>query len=67
MKGANSNRPWTPEEDARLRSLMDAGMSVGLVAAKFKRTTFAIKARATVLKVSIKRLPRKGPVNDISI
>src|ERR1700687_4872214 len=39
-------RPWTPEDDARLRSLLEAGASVSLVAAKLKRTAGAVKSRS---------------------
>ena len=41
----NLKRPWTAEDDVRLRSLLEAGVSVLLVAAKLKRTTSAIKSR----------------------
>jgi hypothetical protein len=32
-------RAWTAEDDDRLKSLIEAGVSMDLVAAKMKRTT----------------------------
>ena len=52
---ANQHKAWTPELDERLRVLFEAGSSPLLVAAKLKRTVAATKARATLLKISVKR------------
>jgi hypothetical protein len=43
------NRPWTPEDDLKLRTLLERGMSATLIAAKLKRTKLAIKKRATLI------------------
>jgi hypothetical protein len=51
----NQWNAWTPEEDDCLRVLFEAGNSKVLVAAKMKRTISAIKARAFILKISVKR------------
>ena len=52
----NSNKKWTPVEDARLKSLIEASVSMDLIAAKMKRTTQAVKWRANALGISIKRV-----------
>jgi hypothetical protein len=50
----NKNKKWSPEEDARLRTLLEGGTSVTLVAAQLKRTVTATKGRAHLLGVSLK-------------
>jgi hypothetical protein len=47
---------WTPEEDARLKSLIEANMSAHLIAARLKRSVNAVKTRAQVLSISMKRV-----------
>ena len=49
------NQPWSLEEDNRLRALLESGASKTLVAAKLKRSVGAIRGRATVIQVSMKR------------
>ena len=46
----NLKRPWTADEDARLRQLLEGGTSFKLVAAKFKRTVGAVKSRSKRLR-----------------
>jgi hypothetical protein len=50
----NSNNKWTPEEDARLKSLIEANTSIDLIAAKLKRSVPATRYRAAVLHISMK-------------
>lgn len=52
----NSNNKWAPEEDARLKSLVEASTSIHLIAAKLKRSVYAIRARASILNIPIKRV-----------
>ena len=52
----NSNNKWTPEEDARLKSLIEANTSLHLIAEKLKRSVPAIRARAQVLNILMKRV-----------
>ena len=52
----NSNNNWTPEEDARLKSLIEANTSLHLIAEKLKRSVPAIRARAQVLNILMKRV-----------
>jgi hypothetical protein len=47
----NLRRPWTTEDDARLRQLLEAGASISVVAVKLKRTASAVKSRSTKLGV----------------
>jgi hypothetical protein len=49
-------RAWTSEDDERLKSLIEASVSVHLIAAKMKRTTLGVKSRANVLGISTKRV-----------
>ena len=48
-------KPWTPEEDERLRTLLEAGTSLFLVAAKLRRTLAATRGRASIIGVSLKQ------------
>jgi hypothetical protein len=47
---------WTAEDDERLKSLIEASVSIDLVAAKMKRTIQAVKWRANARGISIKRV-----------
>jgi hypothetical protein len=49
-------RAWTAEDDDRLKSLIEANLSIDLIAAKMKRTTQGVKYRASTLGISIKRV-----------
>jgi protoporphyrinogen oxidase len=55
MKSKTANKLWTPEEDERLKSLIETSISLNLVAAKLQRSVSAVKNRAHVLKISVKR------------
>lgn len=55
---ANARRPWTPEDDAILRRLADAGEAPRRIADRLGRTLVAVSHRAERLKVS---LGRGGP------
>jgi hypothetical protein len=52
----NSSSKWTPEEDARLKSLIEANTSIHLIATKLKRSVAAIRSRASTLDIPIKRV-----------
>jgi hypothetical protein len=54
----NLRRPWTADEDAKLRALLTAGTSVALVAAKLKRTVKGVTARCRTLGLSLARRGR---------
>jgi hypothetical protein len=45
-----AGRPWTPEEEARLRELFISRVKVGLIAKKLKRSPGAVYARINSLK-----------------
>jgi hypothetical protein len=47
---------WTAEGDDRLKSLIEANLSIHLIAAKMKRTTQGVKYRASTLGISTKRV-----------
>jgi sulfur transfer protein SufE len=50
---------WTPEEDDRLRMLVEAGKQIEFVAAELKRSAKAVKGRAYILRISLKRVNLK--------
>jgi hypothetical protein len=52
----NTNTKWTPEDDARLKLLIEANMSCHLIAAKLKRSVTGVKGRLSVLGISNKRV-----------
>ena len=52
----NSNNKWTPEEDARLKSLIEVNTSIHLIAAKLKRSVPAIRSRASIRNILMKRV-----------
>jgi hypothetical protein len=49
-------RAWTTEDDERLKSLIEANVSIHLIAAKMKRRAQGVKSRAHVLGISTKRV-----------
>jgi hypothetical protein len=51
-------RPWTADEDARLQTLLAAGTSVALVAAKLKRTVKGVTSRCRKFGLSLARRGR---------
>ena len=52
----NTNTKWTPEDDALLKSMIEANMSAHLIAAKLKRSVPGVKGRLSALKISTKRV-----------
>jgi hypothetical protein len=57
---ANASNKWTPSEDERLQDLVVANASAHLIAAKLKRSVPAIKGRAHILGLSLKRVERSA-------
>jgi hypothetical protein len=51
----NTNNLWKPEEDRLLKSMIECSNSIYSIAAKLQRSVSAVKGRAHVLKISIKR------------
>ena len=54
----NLKRPWTPEEDELLRKLAEANASPALMAAKLMRSMMAVRAHASVLKISLRKVSK---------
>ena len=54
---SNQINKWMPEEDERLKTLLEANTftSIHLVAAKLKRSVAAVRVRAGRLKISCRR------------
>ena len=59
-----SNNSWTPDEDERLRCLMEAGKTARTISTDFKRTTRAIRRRAERLKLSWRMAKLKLKAED---
>jgi hypothetical protein len=51
----NQKNKWTPEEEERLKTLLEANTSIHLVAVKLKRSVAAVRNRAGRLKISRRR------------
>jgi hypothetical protein len=56
LRRASKGRAWTAEDDASLKSLIEASVSFDIIAAKMKRTTQSVKRRAFALGISTKRV-----------
>ena len=54
----NQVNKWTPEDDERLKTLLESNASIHLVAIKLKRSVVAVRSRASLLKVSCRRTRR---------
>jgi hypothetical protein len=50
---------WTPEEDNRLRILVEAGKPIELIAAELKRSANSVEGRVYALRMSLKRVNLK--------
>ena len=50
---------WTPEEDDRLRMLVEAGKPIEFIAAELKRSAKAVEGRAYILRISLKTVNLK--------
>jgi hypothetical protein len=53
------NKPWTTEDDEHLREQIIAGATLRAVSQKLGRTEAAIKARAHLLKLSLRTIGGK--------
>jgi hypothetical protein len=49
--------PWTPEQDALLRSMAAAGESVAAITKPLKRTADSVRRRARTLQIKFARVP----------
>jgi hypothetical protein len=52
----NSSNKWTPEEDVRLKSLVEANTSIHLIAGRLKRSVPAIRTCGSILNIPMKRV-----------
>ena len=59
-----SGRPWSPEEDDRLRKLALAGLSLAAIAEQLKRGKSAVRVRAEKLKIAIAR--DRNPMQNLT-
>jgi hypothetical protein len=53
-------KPWTPEEEARLRSLISERLRPHEVAVKLHRAVQAVYTRARKLRLSFRRPPSRS-------
>jgi hypothetical protein len=54
-----SSPPWTPEQEGKLRALILSGNSVEAVAKKIDRTPLAVRRRASMLKLPLKKIVKR--------
>ena len=59
-KSMNSSRPWTPEDEDRLRALAEAKRRVSFVAKELKRTEAAVAGRAYKLGIKLGKSKTRG-------
>jgi hypothetical protein len=59
----NSHKPWTEEEDRRLRSLVASAATLFEIAETLNRTPSSIKSRAYSIRLSLGRF-RRGRVRS---
>jgi len=59
-----SGRPWSPEEDDRLRKLALAGLSLAAISEQLKRGKSAVRVRAEKLKIAIAR--DRNPMQNLA-
>ena len=62
---ANSGKPWTPAQDAKLEKLAKQNTPTRLIARELQRSTEAIYARASEMDVSLKPT-NQSPYNRLS-
>jgi hypothetical protein len=55
----NSGKPWTAQEDERLRELAASGATLAELAQKLDRTESGTKTRAYILRVTFGRFGAK--------
>ena len=55
LKAMTRNRRWTPEEDGKLRALVEDRTSAPIIAAQLKRTVYAVKKRSALVRRPLKR------------
>jgi hypothetical protein len=61
LRAQNTGRPWEPEDDKQLREMAAAGKRVITIALKLKRTVKAIRARSSILRISIDTRKWRNP------
>jgi hypothetical protein len=53
LSAQNTGRPWEPGDDKQLREMAEAGNRVITIALKLKRMVKAVRARPSILRISI--------------
>jgi hypothetical protein len=53
LSAQNARSPWEPEDDKQLREMAEAGKRAITIALKLKRTVKAVRARSSILRISI--------------
>jgi hypothetical protein len=56
---ATPTPPWTPEEENKLRELILGAKSVEAVAKLLNRTPLAVRRRASMLKLPLKKIVQR--------
>jgi hypothetical protein len=53
LSAQNARSPWEREDDKQLREMAEAGKRAITIALKLKRTVKAVRARSSILRISI--------------
>jgi hypothetical protein len=61
LSAQNSRRPWEPEDDKQLQEMAEAGKRIITIALKLKRTVKAVRARLSILGISIDARKWRNP------
>jgi hypothetical protein len=60
---STQQRPWTPERDKELRDLVFSACATEMIAKALNRTTFAVRRRASVLRLPLRKIAgRRRPI-----
>ena len=57
--------PWTPEQDKKLRALVLSASSTETIAKALNRTTFAVRRRASALRLPLRKIARRRKLDLI--
>ena len=60
-------RPWTPEEEERLRAMVVSGIGVKDLSSELQRSVAAVRSRSEHLGISLKQVTVKRPRRLIEI
>jgi len=60
-------KPWTKEQELKLKQLIDQGVTLRTIAAKLGKSEGAIRAKAAKLGLEVKKTPRKFSTTSLKL